>query len=260
MQCPQCHHENPEGAKFCKVCKTRLEISCPGCGHVNPPGSYFCNQCGFNLARLQNPTPNSAQFHQQSGKEVYSRLKAARAILEGGFVPTPEEKKKILRARARVLAQEPKEKEADGERIEVVKFLLAHENYGIESVYVREVHPLKELTPLPCTPPFVLGIINVRGQILSVIDLKKFFDLPAQEPTHLNKVIILHNHRIEFGILAEAVVGVQWIPLQDIQPSFSTLTGVREEYLKGVTRERLVILDAERILSDKSLIVHEEVE
>ncbi len=89
-----------------------------------------------------------------------------------------------------------------------MKFLLTHENYGIESVYVREVHPLKELTPLPCTPSFVLGIINVRGQILSVIDLKKFFDLPAQEPTSLNKVIIFHNNRIEFGILADAVIGV----------------------------------------------------
>lgn len=48
------------------------------------------------------------------------------------------------------------------------------------SEYVREIYPLKEFTPIPCTPPFVLGIINVRGQILSVIDIKKFFDLPEK--------------------------------------------------------------------------------
>jgi purine-binding chemotaxis protein CheW len=218
MQCPQCNHENPEETKFCNTCGTKLGTSCLRCSHVNPPGGRFCNECGFNLTQPQHPTLRSVESHRQSNKEVYSRLKTARAIIESGSVPTLEEKKKILRARAKALAQEPKEEKVNKERIEVVEFLLAHENYGIESVYIREVHPLKELTPLPCTPPFVLGIINVRGQILSVIDLKTFFALPTQELTNLNKVIIVHNDKIEFGLLADAIVGVRWVLPQDIQP------------------------------------------
>jgi purine-binding chemotaxis protein CheW len=101
-------------------------------------------------------------------------------------------------------------------------------------------------------------MINVRGQILSVIDIKRFFDLPEKGLTDLNKVIILHNDVMEFGILADVIVGVRQIPLRDIQTSLPTLVGIREEYLKGVTRERLVILDAEKLLRDKRLIIQEE--
>src|SRR3990172_4176155 len=159
-----------------------------------------------------------------------------------------DKERTILKARAKALAREGKDKEAPEESIEVVEFLLAYERYGIESSYVREVYPLKELTPLPCTPPFVLGIINVRGQILSVIDIKKFFDLPEKGLTNLNKAIILHNDNMELGILADIILGVRSIPLEEIQPSLPTLTGIREEYLKGVTRWRVVILDAEKLL------------
>lgn len=141
-----------------------------------------------------------------------------------------------------------------------MEFLLAHETYGVESSYVREVYPLRAFTPLPCTPSFVLGIINIRSQILSVIDLKKFFDLPDRGLTDLNKVIVVHDDRMTFGILADAVLAVRSIPLDDMQPSLPTLTGIREAYLKGVTSERLVILDAGKLLADTTLIVLEEVE
>ena len=159
-----------------------------------------------------------------------------------------------------MLAQEPVREEAAQEALEVVEFLLAYERYGIESSYVHEVYPLKELTPLPGTPPFILGVINVRGQLLSVIDLKKFFDLPERGLTDLNRVILIHNDHMEFGLLADAILGVRAIPLTDLQPSLPTLTGIREEYLRGVTGERVVILDAEKLLSDRKMIVQEEVE
>lgn len=174
-----------------------------------------------------------------------------------------KEKKEILRIlkeRARALAREPEKKEVADERIEIMEFQLAYEKYGVETSYVREVYPLKELTPVPCTPPFVLGIVNVRGQIVSVIDIKKFFDLPEKGLTDLNKVIILHNSEMEFGILADVISRVRYVALKDIQPSLPTLTGIRQEYLKGVTAERLVILDTERLLSDKNIVVHEGVE
>ena len=137
---------------------------------------------------------------------------------------------------------------------------MAYERYGIESTYVSEVYPLKDLTPLPCTPAFVLGIINVRGQIISVLDLKKFFDLPEKGLTDLNKVIILRNEEMEFGILADVILGVVNVPLSYLQPTLPTLTGIREEYLKGITGERLVILDAGKLLSSRKIVVHEEVE
>ncbi len=164
----------------------------------------------------------------------------------------------ILKARAKVLAQAP-EQAAELECIEVVTFLLAYETYAIETTWVREVYPLKDLTPLPCTPPFVAGIVNVRGQVLSVIDIKKFFDLPEKGLTDLNKVVILSDGVMEFGILADAVLEVQNVPRQKIQPPLPTLTGIREQYLLGITAERLIVLDAYSLLTGGSIVVHEEV-
>jgi purine-binding chemotaxis protein CheW len=204
--------------------------------------------------------PDATQPTGIDWSAVYRRLEANRTAIERGVMPTPEDGQKLLRARAQALAREPEQDEAARGALEVVEFLLAYETYGVESLYVREVYPLKDLTPLPCTPPFVLGIINVRGQILSVIDLKTFFDLPQKGLTDLNKVIVVHNATMVFGILADAILGVRSIPLDGIQPWLPTLTGIREAYLKGVTSERLVILDAGKLLADKKLIVLEEVE
>jgi purine-binding chemotaxis protein CheW len=172
--------------------------------------------------------------------------------------PLPD-KTAILKARARDLAREVQAGARAEEQWEVVEFLLASERYAIESTAVREVYPLRALTPLPCTPAFVLGIVNVRGQILAVLDLRRLFDLPIQGLTELNKVVILRAGGVEVGILADVIVGVQTVPLAQIQPSLSTLSGIRKEFLKGVTAGGLVILDADKIVACDSILVHEDV-
>jgi purine-binding chemotaxis protein CheW len=165
-----------------------------------------------------------------------------------------------LRARARALARPPAHRPAADTLLEVLEFRLAQERYAIETRYVREVYPLKDLTPLPCTPPFVLGIVNVRGRILPVFDLKNFFDLPEQGLTDLHRVILIEGNEMELGLLADVTVGVRSIPADSLQPALSTFTGIRSQYLKGVTAERLVVLDVARILADPKIIVLEEVE
>jgi purine-binding chemotaxis protein CheW len=191
--------------------------------------------------------------------EVEQRLEAARATVDRIWAPSAEEIQRILQTRALALAQEPSLKEAADEGIEVVEFMLAYERYAVESQYVREVSYLESLTPLPCTPAFVLGIVNLRGEIIPVIDLKKFFDLPETGLTDLDKIIVLQSGKILFSILADAIVSVRRILLTRIQPSLPTLMGIRKNYLKGVTPERLVILDAEKLLTDESIIVQEHV-
>ena len=172
----------------------------------------------------------------------------------------PKELHRILQVRARALAQEPEARAASENYLEVLEFSLAYERYALETSLVREVCPLKELTPLPCTPPFILGIINLRWQILAVIDLKRFFNLPEKGLSDLNKVIILRRGRLEVGLLADAVAGVRASPWLEVQAPLPTLEGLSPDYLKGVTREALIILDAEKILTDPRLVIHEEVE
>jgi purine-binding chemotaxis protein CheW len=164
----------------------------------------------------------------------------------------------ILKARARALAKPPAQSKDLEQTLEVVEFGLAKETYAVEHAFVREVLRLEDLTPLPCTPPFIRGVISVRGQILPVIDIKKFFDLPDEGITDLHRVLVVHGEGIELGILADTVASVRSIEVARVQPALPTLTGVRAAYLKGVSDDRIVILDVSKILSDPKLIVNQE--
>lgn len=192
-------------------------------------------------------------------EEVYERLETVRTMMAQGFTPSAEEQKRILKARAHNLARD-RDAETDArDLLEVVVFELAGERYGLPLTSVREVSVLKDLTPVPCTPAFVLGIINLRGEIRTVIDLKKFFDLPASGITELNKAIIIRHAGLQIGVLADAIHGVRSIPHADLQSTLPTLTDVRADYLRGITSDRLIVLDPARILSDKRILVEEEV-
>ncbi|MDP4127020.1 MAG: chemotaxis protein CheW [Bacillota bacterium] len=171
-----------------------------------------------------------------------------------------QQKKTILVDRAKVLAREDHEITAVGKAIRVVEFRLSNEKYAIESRYVREVLPLKEFTSVPCTPSYILGIINVRGQILSIIDLRVFFELPREETTFASKIIVLSSTEMELGIVADAVSGARSILLDKLHAGLPTLTGIREAYLRGVAEEDLIFLDAAKLLEDKSIVVDEKIE
>jgi purine-binding chemotaxis protein CheW len=187
------------------------------------------------------------------------RVAAARDALAGNWAPSAQEIQRILKARALALAQEPASGQTSSESLEVVEFVLAHERYAIESRFISEVAVLESLAPLPCVPAFVLGIVNLRGEMLPVIDLKRFFELPDKGLGDLNKIIVLRSGDALFGILADAIVGIRRILLADIHPSLPTLTVIGKNYLKGITPERLVVLDGEKLLADESIVVQEEV-
>ena len=181
------------------------------------------------------------------------------SVTAGTLEATTEEKRAMLRARAKSLSREPERKGEAEEYIEVLAFLLAHETYAIETQFIREVYPLTDLTPLPCTPDYIFGIINIRGQILTILDMKKFFDLPEKGLTNLNRVIVVEEQGLALGILADEIIGIRNIPKSGLNPPLPTMTGIHAGYIKGVAGEGIILLDMERFLNDSQLIVHEEV-
>jgi len=189
-----------------------------------------------------------------------AHLADAAASIANGFTRAPEEEKRLLHERALALARAPGVAAPGDNLLEVAEFELAGERYGFPLASVRSVSALKELTPLPCVPPFVCGIINLRGEIRTVIDLKRFFDLPERGITEANMIILLEHGGVQLGILADAVRGVRTLASTELQPGLPTLTGRRADYLRGVTADRLIVLDAERLLADKRIIVDEQVE
>jgi len=165
----------------------------------------------------------------------------------------------LLKTRAKALARTPEQVRQSAEYIEVVEFTLAHEHYAVQTSLVSEVLNLKALTSVPCTPAWLAGIINLRGKIVAVLDLRKFFDLPDQGITDTHKVIILSDQETETGLLADTIVGVHELAKDELSRGLPTLSGIRTDYLEGVRSDGLVVLAAEKILGSERLIVNEQV-
>ena len=164
-----------------------------------------------------------------------------------------------LAKRAQDIAREQKP-ERPRDLTECLVFDLAAQNYAIDIAFVREVHPLKSLAPVPCTPSFVLGIINVRGQLYPVLDLKRRLALPEQHLTNATRAIILHEPAMEFGIVADAILGVRALGAGDLVPRPVGPAGSEADFIRGVTRDRIIFLDAAALLAHPGFVVNQEVE
>jgi len=199
-----------------------------------------------------------AKKQPSNREDVHRRLDAARQAIGQTGAPAEEDTKRVLKERARRLAKE-EEKIPDQDTIFMVEFVLASEHYGIETSFVKEVLQIRELTRLPGTPPFLLGVFNIRGEICPVIDLKTLFSLPERGLAEFNKVIVIENESMKFGIVTDAFVGSKEIQRISLVPPPPTFTGSRADYVLGVTPETVVVLDGGKMLADKNLVVNEQV-
>ena len=163
----------------------------------------------------------------------------------------------ILEKRAQALARATEVE--TGETMQFVVFSLANETYGIPTNYVKEVQPLGDVSPVPCTPDFVVGVINIRGSIYSVVDIRQFLGVPEQEVTDLTKVILVDAAGLEVGVLADDVSGSMNIAMAEIKPSLAAQATIKEEYIQGVTKDMLIILNLDTLMRDERVVVHEEV-
>jgi len=189
---------------------------------------------------------------------VTEKLLRAREYLRPKADLSINEIAEILQKRASQMAK--KEKVDDkGNYIEIVKFVMDKETYGIETNFIQEVYQLKDMAIFPCMPKFMTGIINMRGRLITIIDLKKVFELPGKGLSEMSKAIIIRSGKREFGILADRVLGIEKIDPLSIQKSLPTLQGIQTEYLKGITDKYIVLLDAVKLLADTKLLVNEQV-
>lgn len=168
-------------------------------------------------------------------------------------------KEQILRERAKLLAQRSQIGIPSKETIRFLEFEVSYERYGLDVAHIQEVAVLKDYTHLPCVPKFVVGIMNLRGRIISILDLKQIFELSNKGLTYQNKVIVIRNESMTLGFLADDIIGLKTLPLNQLMPALPTVSGKRSEYLKGLSPDFISVLDGERILNDRTLVVQDEV-
>ena len=189
-----------------------------------------------------------------TGKKC-ARLERATGALEEGQHLSPEKAHAILEERARMLARVPPQALGAADVLEVLSFALGQERYALETRFLREVLRFQELTPLPATPASLIGITNVRGQLLPVFDLRKLFAVTAGDATDSAGILVLGGERAEFGVLADAVFEVSRLGTDEVLEPPGSVAGVAREYLRGVTEKALVVLDGAVLLADPRLII-----
>lgn len=138
------------------------------------------------------------------------------------------------------------------EEIQLVVFSIGREEFAVEVTQVREIMRMEEITRMPKSPHFVEGIINLRGQIIAVVELAKRLNLEAGERSSDTRIIVVEAEEIKIGMIVDSVSEVLRVSADAVEPSPTLATDVSAAYLRGVVKQdnRLIImLDLTRVLS-----------
>jgi purine-binding chemotaxis protein CheW len=138
------------------------------------------------------------------------------------------------------------------EELQLVVFSLGREEFAVEVTQVREIMRMEEITRMPKSPHFVEGIINLRGQIIAVIDLAKRLNIEAQERGGDTRIIVVEAGDVKVGMIVDSVSEVLRVDAGALEPSPTLATDVSAAFLTGVIKHdnRLIILlDLTKVLS-----------
>lgn len=159
-----------------------------------------------------------------------------------------------LRQRARHYAAPAHQPRAESEAstLTLLVFELGMEQYSVDAALVQRVRFVEQVTPVPGLPDFYRGVMNIRGQIITVMDLRRFFgmSLTTEEVLLPDEVVVVAAGGLQIGLLSHYVRGVISVPVAEVEPMENM------QYARGVTKDRLVLLDIERLLGDDRLIVN----
>ena len=145
----------------------------------------------------------------------------------------------------------PAKNETAGE-MQLVVFDLASEYYGVDIATVREIIRMQSITRVPGAPPFVEGIINLRGQVIPVVDLRKRLGLNVSDQTEDSRIVWVTINKNDVGVIVDAVTEVLRIPVSSIDPPSAMVGGIDSDCLRGIAKleSRLIILlDLNKVLS-----------
>lgn len=144
-------------------------------------------------------------------------------------------------------------KTGDDPILQWVTFRLENETYGINVMQVREVLRYSEIAPVPGAPSYVIGIINLRGNVVTVVDTRERFGLPASEITDNTRIVILETENQVVGILVDAVAEVVYLRQSEIEVAPNVGNEDNARYIQGVSHkndELLILIEIKNLLTE----------
>ena len=146
------------------------------------------------------------------------------------------------------------EKNADDPVLQWVTFRLDDETYGINVMQVQEVLRYTEIAPVPGAPSYVLGIINLRGNVVTVLDTRDRFGLPPAEVTEQTRIVLIEAGRNVIGILVDAVAAVVYLRQSEIETAPNVGNEDSAKFIQGVchkNNELLILVELAKLLTDE---------
>jgi purine-binding chemotaxis protein CheW len=143
------------------------------------------------------------------------------------------------------------DKEVEEETAKLAIFRVSNEWYGVDISKTREVARIETITYLPSSPEHIAGIVNLRGDILSVTDLKRIFGLPSEQLTGKSRLVVIESGDLETGLLVDEVDEVMDVAVSKIHPTLATISAEKADFLTGEYRidgKLIGILNIEKIL------------
>lgn len=140
--------------------------------------------------------------------------------------------------------------DADNKIIQLVTFRLGAEEYGVDILKVHEINRMMDITAVPNAPDCIEGVINLRGKVIPVVNLRKKFGLPARETDGSTKIVIV-DIGTSAGMIVDSVSEVLRIPSDIVEPPPRMTTGIDSECIRGVGKLKdrlLILLDIEKLL------------
>ncbi len=147
----------------------------------------------------------------------------------------------------------------DTELLQLVTFSIGGEEFGVEILTVQEIIRMLEITRVPKAPDFVEGVINLRGKVIPIIDLRKRFGLESKSHDKNTRIVVIEINKMIVGFVVDSVSEVLRIPADTVEPPPPVVAGLDSEYISGVGKledRLLILLDLDRLLSreEKSVL------
>lgn len=186
---------------------------------------------------------------------VRAKLEAAWDTTDSAFSNDPERSAAILKERAQRLA-EPAESADVTPKLEILSFTLGAKTFAIETQYVFQVSRLSTTEPVPNLPRQFLGITNMRGRIMPLVNPQTYFGIAGTAANKPKLAVFLGEESAELGLPVERLEGLSWVPEDTVSTPPDQFDGQADNnILKGITRSQTVLLAGDRILGDEALAI-----
>lgn len=143
-----------------------------------------------------------------------------------------------------------------GQQLQLVTFVVGQEEFAIDILSVQEINRMPQITRVPQSPPCVEGVINLRGRIIPVIDLRKRFALAAKEHSSESRIIVVEVSGRTLGFIVDRVNEVLRVDGSIVEPAPALATGAKADYVRGVGKfnnRLLILLDMVRLFDESDL-------